>query len=135
MKNINQIKYLKIASILIFLIITFSNDKMYVPFGFLLINSIVFVFVDFFKGIIPLLALFGLSIILLIKINDLKSKIKIMIAYAFTYLFLAKIIVNKQFYVYDNDQLYFYISSIIYIIISLYVLLRILHLEYNDKTI
>jgi hypothetical protein len=112
---------------MLFIIITFANDKMYIPLGLILVNSIIYVFVDFYKSIIPLLATFGISLILLTKGG--KNKMQIILGYVFTYLLLVKIILDNQLYIFNIEQLYFYISSIIYLIISFIVLYRVIFFQ------
>ena len=127
MKKVGLLKYLKVFSIMLFIIITFANDKMYIPLGLILVNSIIYVFVDFYKSIIPLLATFGISLILLTKGG--KNKMQIILGYVFTYLLLVKIILDNQLYIFNIEQLYFYISSIIYLIISFIVLYRVIFFQ------
>lgn len=113
---------LKIISIFIFLIIARNNPHVTVPMIFVLVTSLIYMLTELEHVIIPLLAFIGLLIILYSLIN--KRVILVILGYLLTYVILGSMLLDKSFYERIDKEIYFIITFLFYMILSIYIIIK-----------
>jgi len=118
-----RLRLLKIISLIIFSIIARNTPHVIIPMiiGVPFISFVIFI--DFMEGIMPLLSLIGV-ILVLIDINKKKDKFTV-VGYMLSYIILIYIfidITSKQIFI---KELYFLISSSIYIALSVFIMINL----------
>lgn len=114
--------WLKIISIFIFLFIARNNPHISVPIIFILVTSLIYMFTEFKHVMIPLLAFIGLLLILYSLVN--KRVILVVIGYLLTYVILGNMLFDKSFYERIDKEIYFIITFISYMILSIYIIVK-----------
>ncbi len=119
-----KIKFAIILSLLAFMSITKSGEHVNMPMIFGLIISIGYIFSDdFYHFILPALALIGVCLIFLSFYK--KKKKLILYGYILTYAMIIGLLSDEKVYVHFMKQWYFFMSTIVYISLSIYVLIML----------
>lgn len=118
-----QINVLKIISIIFFLIITKNGEHVSIPNALFLIYSATAIFTNFENLFIPFIALIGSTLILI----PIKRKYVVIIGYLLTYPLIVIYLNDERILKYFERHLFFWTTTIIYLLISFYVISKIIN--------
>ncbi len=118
-----SLRNLKIVSIVVFLIITRNNNEHVVmPMVFILVTSAFYIVNELKAAILPFMASLGIVLVLMSELK--KSKTILLLGYLLTYLILMRSFFDKTLYENVMKELFFFITSGFYIIMSIYILIK-----------
>ncbi|MCL6296473.1 hypothetical protein [Jejuia spongiicola] len=122
LNSFKQLNYLKVLSIIIFLIITRNNPHALIPMLLVLITSLIYTFTEFEHTIMPILASVGVILVLFSFIKNKKNIL--IIGYFLTYIILIDMLLDKNLWERIDKEIYFFITTISYITLSIYIIVK-----------